>query len=992
VAAQEQRGGLEGIVKDNTGAVLPGVAIEATSPTSLGALTAVTDAAGYFRLSALLPGEYTVTATLSGFTVAKARVPVTAGAVPRVELALQVSGVAEQVQVTADTSALDMGSSRTATVITAEVIKDLPPGRTFNTLLQLAPGVRPEPKAGSAGVGGYQVDGASGSENVFVVDGVDVSSVRNSSLGAANAIPFEFVTELQVNSGGFNAEYGGALGGVVNVVSKSGTDVFRGEGLYQFSGSSLNSGIGNTVGSSSYRTFRRNPDNVTEAEFFQAPEDDYTEQFYGFTLGGPIVMQKMRFFLGYIPQFYDTTRSINFRTGGLKETNKKEIRHRGIGRLDYSPTQSMQINGSYMWNPKKTKGLLSGNDFKVTPPTSDFSRQGGYEPANQTSLGVNYIPSAKFLLSARYGYNYLNAKGDTYGKDDAPYYTYQTASNQGGLVVPAQFAGAAGFANVSNPFQTQYDRLTRHNVYLDATYFATIGGQNHTIKGGYMLNRLADDVQSNYPQGFFQIFWNEDFDRASIQNERGTYGYYIWQDGVRLNSAVSSRNHGFYVQDSWQVSSRLTINAGVRLENEYLPPFRAEQDGLQVKDPISFGWGDKIAPRLGAAWDVTGTGRWKLSGSYVRINDVLKYELARGSFGGDYWWSHVYRLNDPDVTKLNISNPAVLGPAITSFDNRAVEINAAGEIAGIDPDIKPMAHDAFDVTSDYMLTPRTTLTVRYVHKALKRAIEDIGILDEFGSEIYTIGNPGFGETSDSITTPSGASLVPKAKRDYDGLEVRLSGRKPNFYYSGSYTYSRLYGNWAGLANSDENGRSDPNVSRAFDLSPGNFNARGENVYGRLATDRPHTLKLYGSYTRESRLGATGIGVSQVAYSGTPISSEVTFIVPVFYKGRGDMGRTPALTQTDMFLSHGFRMGSTRRLVLEAYFLNLFNQDAVTNITGRFNRNGNLDPQRLYDGSIGDVEALINPVTGSSPSRNAIYGMPLAYQDGRRVTIGARFQF
>jgi hypothetical protein len=182
------------------------------------------------------------------------------------------------------------------------------------------------------------------------------------------------------------------------------------------------------------------------------------------------------------------------------------------------------------------------------------------------------------------------------------------------------------------------------------------------------------------------------------------------------------------------------------------------------------------------------------------------------------------------------------------------------------------------------------------------------------------------------------------------------------------------------------------VSRAFDLSPGNFDAQGRNVFGRLATDRPHTLKLYGSYTRESRLGSTGIGVSQVAYSGTPISSEVTFIVPVFYNGRGDMGRTPALTQTDMFLSHGFRVGGTRRLVLEAYLLNLFNQDAVTNITGRLNRNGNLDPQRLYDGSIGNVESLINPVTGTSPARNAIYGMPLAYQDGRRVTIGARFQF
>ena len=119
MAAQEQRGGLEGIVKDNTGAVLPGVAIEATSPTSLGTLTAVTDAAGYFRLSALLPGEYTVAASLSGFAAAKTRVQVTAGAVHHVDLALLVLGVTETVQVTSETTALDMGSSRTATVITS---------------------------------------------------------------------------------------------------------------------------------------------------------------------------------------------------------------------------------------------------------------------------------------------------------------------------------------------------------------------------------------------------------------------------------------------------------------------------------------------------------------------------------------------------------------------------------------------------------------------------------------------------------------------------------------------------------------------------------------------------------------------------------------------------------------------------------------------------------------------------------------------------------
>ena len=112
--------------------------------------------------------------------------------------------------------------------------------------------------------------------------------------------------------------------------------------------------------------------------------------------------------------------------------------------------------------------------------------------------------------------------------------------------------------------------------------------------------------------------------------------------------------------------------------------------------------------------------------------------------------------------------------------------------------------------------------MRYTHKHLRRAIEDIGVLDENESEVYTIGNPGYHSTSDRRQAAPARSLAPKAQRDYDGFEFRIDGRKQRFFYNASYTFSRLYGNWSGLANSDENGRSDPNVSRAFDLSPGNF--------------------------------------------------------------------------------------------------------------------------------------------------------------------------
>jgi hypothetical protein len=1007
-SAQEQRGTIEGTVRDQQGGVLPGASVELAGAALIATQTAVTDDRGLYRFLAVPPGQYVVTVTMPGFTSAKSdTVFLSVGLTLRVDLGLSLQGVAETVQVRAESPAIDVASSRTATTINAETFAEIPKGRTFNTVLQMAPGVRSETKSGSAGVGGYQVDGASGSENVFTLDGVDVSNVRRGSLGESDAVPFEFIQEVQVKSGGLDADYGGAMGGVVNVISKAGSDTFRGEANYFYRGSALDS--------APRPGYRRLPTDATQAQLFQPPDDDIIRNYPGFTLGGPIFKERLRFFVGYAHESTDTDRSHTYVGNGItKESSQTVTQNRGFGRLDYSPAQSIQMNASYFWNPSRTRGGLLPNDPLVAPSASDLTVQGGFTPSNATSVAFNYIPTSKLLFSARYGYKYLNDKGGAYGKDDSPYLIWQRAYNNGDTPpVPPAYQQAQGYSNVSNTFLTQFDRTTRHNLYLDATWFATIAGQNHQIKGGYMLNRVANEVLNDYIDGRFDVYWGEGYTRGSINNARGPYGYYIWEDGVKLNAQVSGRNQGFYVMDSWQVHPRLTANLGIRFETEYLPPYAKEWEGKAIPNPIEFGWGDKIAPRLGVAWDVRGDGRWKVSSSWGIYNDVLKYEVARGSFGGDYWHSRVYTLNSPDLSKLSASTPASLGSLIIDIDNRTLPINpTTGQLEGIDPDIKPMSHWAFEVTNEYQFAPRDTLVVRYSHKDLRKGIEDIGVLDEFENEQYVTGNPGYGMTSDTGaiggTTHLGASLVPKAVRDYDAVEVRVTGRRTKFFYSASYTWSRLWGNWAGLANSDENGRSDPNVSRAFDLSPGNFDAKGNNVYGLLATDRPHTLKLFGSYNLDW-WGTTTVGLSQIAYSGTPLSSEVTYIVPVFYNGRGDMGRTDALTQTDLFLSHNIPLGGRMSLQLEASIINLFDQDAVTNRVTRINRNGSLsDVEALYDGTVNVVGSInpngINPATGRvypSPNLNPIYGLPGAspstggasgFQGGRTALLGARLRF
>ncbi|MFN7946082.1 MAG: TonB-dependent receptor [Blastocatellia bacterium] len=1001
--AQENTGAVQGTVKDQTGAAVPGAKVSVSSPTLVRSLDATTDSEGNYFFPKLPAGIYTVTVTQSGFKTTKNEdVNVVLGATARVDVALTAGNVSESVTITAGSEAIDVTSSKAATNITPEFVDKTPKGRNFHSLLVVAPGVRAEPKAGSAGVGGFQINGASGSENTFVIDGVEVSDIRRGALGRQDSIPFEFLREVQVKTAGFEAEYGGTLGGVVNVVSKGGTDEYHGESWLQFTNAGLNSRP---------RGFwQRTAADVTKNEFFRQKEDEYRVFYPGFTFGGPIIKQRLNFFTGYSGEMTRTERTTPFAVG-TRTATQRVMRHYGVARVDYAPTQKLQVNTSYFWNPVKVVGGLFGTDPRVAPPSNDLSIQGGYTPASNYTASAVYTPTSKLILEARYGYKYLNDKGGNYGLSSQPWLRWNTPSLAADPVklptnvfnnIPTQYRQAAGFANVTSTFGIIKDITTRHNLYLNASYITRFFGQQHSFKGGYALNKLGNDVLDNYSNGRFEILWGEAISRGSVQNVRGTYGYYIWRDGVRHNAQVSSRNQGFFVQDSWQVRKNITINAGIRLENEFLPPYTPVVNGVKVPNPISFGWGDKVAPLIGGAWDVFGNGKWKVSASYGQYYDLMKYELARGSFGGDYWHDHYYLLNDPDLSKLSLANPSALAggaPKVLDVDNRTVPINAQGQLDGIDPAIKPMSSRQYAVALEHEFRPGLVASVRYTRSRLVRGIEDIGVLDAQENEVYTIGNPGFGQTdAKKFTTPSGVPLTPKAVRNYDGVEFRVDGRFSEgllrrLNYNASYTYSRLWGNWAGLANSDENGRSDPNVSRAFDLSPGNFNAQGQNVYGLLATDRPHTLKLFLNYEVPwSKGGSTLISLNQLAYSGTPLSSTVGYIVPVFFAGRGDLGRTPALTQTDLLVAHTISLSERVKMKFDANIINLFNQAAVTNTDQSLNRNGSIPitETEFYKGF--DVFKYINPVNGGAPALNVNYKLPTAYQGIREIRIGMRLMF
>jgi len=235
--AQETTGDIEGTVRDPNGAVVPGVVITVRSVQTTGGarpdstagftrdITAGSD--GFYRMQQIPPGFYTVsTSVTSGFGEAtRNNVEVVTGKSTLVDVSLAVTGSENIVDVTSDdTVAIDPTSNKVQTNITAQAIDLLPKGVNFTTLLQTAPSVRNEPLSG-----GFQIDGASGSENTFIIDGQEVSNFRTGTLNINNNIPFQIVQEIQVKSGGFEAEFGGATGGVITANTKSGGNDFHGE-------------------------------------------------------------------------------------------------------------------------------------------------------------------------------------------------------------------------------------------------------------------------------------------------------------------------------------------------------------------------------------------------------------------------------------------------------------------------------------------------------------------------------------------------------------------------------------------------------------------------------------------------------------------------------------------------------------------------------------------------------------------------------------------
>lgn len=238
--AQETRGSIEGVIKDSTGGALPGVSVSAKQVQTNATVTAVTDSTGVYRFPALQPGTYTVTATLQGFNPASQdKVEITVGIILRVNLTLNVAGIAVSETVRAESPIVDTKQNAVTQTVSKDLIAMLPnSNRDFQSVLTGLPGINFESDISGSRATGIMIDGASQSENRFVIDGQDTTNLRTGLSGKSLVV--DFIEQIQVKQSGYNAEFRATTGGVVSVITKSGTNAYHGTAAMDYNGKALN--------------------------------------------------------------------------------------------------------------------------------------------------------------------------------------------------------------------------------------------------------------------------------------------------------------------------------------------------------------------------------------------------------------------------------------------------------------------------------------------------------------------------------------------------------------------------------------------------------------------------------------------------------------------------------------------------------------------------------------------------------------------------------
>jgi hypothetical protein len=919
------------------------------------------DADGSVQVSQLPSGSYVVTMTTADGKAESTVVNVLAG-----EGVVASFGSLQRVVIAGQTvRALDVKSTESTQTLTKATIDRIPVVKDVTALTLLAPGaVEGDGRIGATGSRGGNVPsigGASPAENAYYINGFNVTNIVNGV--AFNQVPFESIAEHSVKTGGYGAEYGRSLGGVISVNTKRGTNEWRGGSSLSYSPSSL-------AGSSVYSE-KNETTGEWELKNRAGGSDNMKLNLWG---GGPIIKDELFFF-------------------GLVQGTNSSGEGFGVDRQSESKNNSPQYLVKLDWNLNANNLLeLTAFSDKTTDKISTWKSPEKYGTAKGDFVGTE---------AYTYGGQNQILKWTSWINDD-----FNVAAMYG----VGKYARSSDISSASCPF-VRDDRVSPRISYgcwtatsitlpeandkreafrLDAEY--TLG--KHKIRTGLDNEEYSVVDGTRYPGTTrYQIKNLNAGSKLSngYVNTTGARQSYVEARTFENGGTFVTKNSAWYIEDNFQVTKDVLLNAGIRNE-QFTNNNAAGTPFIDVKNT----W----APRFGAAWDVSGKGDLKLYGNLGRYY-IPVYANTNVRLSGtetDYREFYAY---GGSVGSLPYQVPALgaqLGSRLVTSEGKS-----PNPLSVVDPNIKPMFQDELILGFQKALNNGWSYGVKYTRRNLKSAMDDI--CNDEGPSVWAAAN---GYTADQVAAiggaighcflynvgkdltanvdlngtgaltavkiPASALQMPEPKRIYDALELSFERAwDKKWSLQGSYVYARSRGNTEGYVKSDI-GQDDAGISQDFDY-PGLM----EGAYGDLPNDRRHTVKMFGSFamTDEWRLGGSFVAKSGRPkncfgyYAGSIDTVSIAYGSSSFYcdgklTPRGSVGRLPWTREVN--LQAAYTPNWQKGLTVTFDALNVFNERGIRGIN----------------------EQAETGISSPDPS----YGQPIAdsLQKARSVRLTAMYEF
>ncbi|MDP5214710.1 TonB-dependent receptor [Pseudoalteromonas tunicata] len=951
---------------------------------------------GRFDIKNLPVGQYTVIDSLGNTD--SVIINVGTGSIINLEGTERITVVGARV------SSIDTTSVESTSVFSASDFELLPVGRDLTSVALLAPGtVQGDSEFGNlASFGGSSV-----AENGYYLNGFDITDSRK-LLSFAN-IPFDAIASQQVKTGGYGAEYGRSLGGVVNQVTKSGTNE------WQFSASVHTNLDALRAEPKDVKTLNQDtlsdPYGAHYLKYRKANTNDATS--YVLTAGGPLIEDKL-FVFAALEGFYNENDDY-FQN---ESRNIKRTSPQGLVKVDWYLTDDHIFEFTGVYNKKTEERTIYDNPNSAADPDhrvpytgkhgehrTSFDRESGGHIAIAKYTG---ILTDDFSLSVMLGdLKSVNDKDDPEvpdGVDTSCNRIWDSSDNARGLV--HRGCWNEGTVDILDP-DTPEEYSARTAIRIDGEY--QLG--DHSIRFGFDEERLKNVdrgwVYVGDDRKYYRYFevgsLNHAFTKVNgVELEPGTPYVRIW-DGAKLSAEYKSVNSAIYIEDSWQVSDDLLLYAGLRWES-----FKNENsEGAAFVDAKN-----ELAPRFGFSWDVDGNSEKKLFASLGRYFIPVPGNTNERLSGVEYRdvSYHYYDGYDERTWVPNITGD--IGDA--NIENK----QAPNPASIVSQDLRPMFQDEFILGYQQEIFENWTVGIKGIYRKIKNGMDDFcspgdiykWALDQGYNQMdwhdipsCIVLNPGEDlnfqvDTNDDgtvedVTVPNSYLGLPEYQRDYKAIELSFNrGFVDGWNLGGSYVWSKSQGNVEGYVNSGL-GQDDPGITQDFD-----HRLFQENTYGYTPNDRRHAFKAYGSYelTQEIIVSLSFNATSGQAknclgfvpyeqFENFPSNSpeDITYDRLARYSAssfycrneagerelttKGQYGRTPWTFNTDLSFKYTPTWADDK-LSLRARLLNVFNAQKTVSV----------EPQ-------GDFGR-------DSTAKNPDFLVPLNFQTPRRLYLSLSYKF